>query len=191
MNAKTILDAMRAKGHVVFEDEPYDLNLFGVRTVGSQANSFDDVVGVLYRHEGRWLCYTFPATTDPGTYWREHPMRLEGTAILKPGQYRGSHMVGEHKGYPALQQRMPVTVWRDNNKDDELDEGLSEHIGDFGINIHRANRKRVSVQVGKWSAGCQVIADPLHFSFLMALARAGTVRWGNSLTYTLLTMDDL
>lgn len=186
-----IVEAFRRQGYVVFEQEPYDLNLFGVRTLDDDANAFNDVVGVFYRAAGRWACFEFPATTDPGLYWREHPMRVEGTAILKPGQYRGSHKLGKHKGYPALQQAKPVTVFRDPDRDAGLDVDGAEQTGMFGINIHRANAQRASLRVDKWSAGCQVLADPLHFAFLMELCGAAAERWGPSFTYTLITSGDL
>jgi len=188
--ADQIKAAMRAKGHVVFGNGPYDLNLFGIRTMGEDANAFNDIVGVMYMVKDKWVCFQFPATTDPGLYWRENPMNVKGTAILKPGQYRGSHKVGTHKGYVALQQKKPVTVFRDADSDDELDFDVPTDEGIFGINIHRANSKRASTQVDKWSAGCQVIADPIHFDMLMELCQASAEKWGNSFTYTLLTDED-
>jgi hypothetical protein len=188
--AEQIKAAMRAKGHVVFGNEPYDLNLFGIRTVNDDANAFNDIVGVMYLYKGEWVCLQFPATTDPGLYWRENPMNVKGTAILKPGQYRGSHKVGTHKGYVALQQKKPLTVFRDADGDSELDFDVPEQEGIFGINIHRASSKRASTQVDKWSAGCQVIADPIHFDMLMELCQAAAEKWGNSFTYTLLTEED-
>ena len=64
----------------------------------------------------------------------------KGTAVLKPGQYRGSHKIRLHGGkYTALGQKKNVTVYRDRNKDDKYD--LNESTCDtglFGINIHRA-----------------------------------------------------
>lgn len=185
-----IKKAMRDKGYAVFGQEPYDLNIFGIRTMNDDANRFNDIVGVMYMREGRWVCFQFPATTDPGVYYREHPINVEGTAILVPGQYRGSHKVGTHKGYPALQQQKPLTVWRDADKDGELDFDVPTEDGIFGINIHRSNAKRASTQVDKWSAGCQVFADPIHFDMFMALCKAAADQWGNSFTYTLLTEED-
>ena len=42
-----------------------------------------------------------------------------GCAVLKPGQYRGSHKLRLHGGkYLALGQKKPVTVYRDNNRND-------------------------------------------------------------------------
>lgn len=183
---------MEAKGYVLFDQEGkgYNLNLFGIRTADDDANTFNDQVSVMYLSDGEWVIFHFPATTDPGLYWRENPMNVEGTAILQPGQYRGSHAPGSHKGYPALKQVKPVTVWRDDDKDASLDAGAKTQTGLFGINIHRANRSQKSTQVNKWSAGCQVIADPAHFEFLMDLVGLATARYGPSLTYTLLEDTD-
>jgi len=114
-----------------------------------------------------------------------------GTAVLKPGQYRGSHKIGKHKGYPALQQVGNLTVYRDGNRDDVVDSDSSnEQTGVFGINIHRASSSNESHFVGRWSAGCQVLADPLHFGFLMSLCRQSAKRHGPVFTYTLLEEKD-
>lgn len=192
--AEKIKAAMRAKGYVVFgnEERGYDLNLFGIRSNDLSANTFNDTIGVMYRAAGQWVLFAFPATTDPGVYWRENPMNVDGAAILKPGQYRGAYRIGLHKTYPALQQDAPVTVYRDDDRDDALD--LSEdtiQTGMFGINIHRASSKQASSQVNRWSAGCQVIADPAHFDFLLSLCKKSRTIYGSSFTYTLLTEEDL
>lgn len=191
--AEAIKAAMRGKGYVVFGNEAkgYDLNLFGIRTDDLNANRFNDVVGVMYLADGQWNCFLFPATTDPGTYWRENPMNVAGTAILKPGQYRGAYMVGEHKGYPALQQKSPMKVYRDADRDNllEMDESTVQE-GMFGINIHRSSSSHASTQVDKWSAGCQVLQDPVQFEFLVALAEKARGIHRNSFTYTLLTEAD-
>jgi hypothetical protein len=190
--AGQIVRAMRDKNYVVFSDDlkRYNLNLFGIRAVDNDDNRFNDVVGVMYPTKDGWVCFQFPATTDPGLYWREHPLNVDGTAILKPGQYRGAYKVGKHKGYTALQQKKPLTVYRDADGDAELDFDVPTQDGMFGINIHRANNHRASTVVDKWSAGCQVVADPLHFQFLLSLCLEAKELWGNSFTYTLLTEDD-
>jgi len=185
--------AMRHKGYVVFGNEAkgYDLNLFGIRTNDDHSNKFNDIVGVMYLAQGQWNHFMFPATTDPGIYWRENPMNVDGTAILVPGQYRGAYKVGTHKGYPALQQKKPLKVYRDGDKDEILDMDPSTiKEGMYGINIHRANAKQASSEVNKWSAGCQVLADPFQFEFLMALCEKAKSLFGNSFTYTLLEESD-
>ena len=176
----------------------HDLNIVGIRTKDMTANKFNDWMTVFYIFDGVWNFFAFPATTDPGTYYRQNPEKvkgtekIKGTAILKPGQYRGAFKIGLHRGkYKALVRQKPVTVYRDANRDEILDvSGMAEETGLFGINIHRANPSKASTAVDTWSAGCQVLQDPDHFSFLMVLCERGKEKFGNSFTYTLLEEDD-
>ena len=191
---KRIITTMRAKGYKVFEnDTPADVNIVGIRSDNVIANSFDDLICVFYKNSGRDCVLYFSATTDPGKYWLKHPMHEEGTAILKPGQYRGAFKIGKHQNkYPALVQKEELTVYRDNDFDDSIDtEGMIEDTGKFGINIHCASHKGKSIEVGKWSAGCQVIADGREFLVFMALMEYAKETFGNSFTYTLLEESDL
>ena len=122
-------------------------------------------------------------------------MLKKGTAILKPGQYRGSHKIRKHQGrYEALGQQRPVQVYRDPNRDDKydlLEESVDEGL--FGINIHRATKYagKKSTQVDKWSAGCQVIAANDDWTTFMKIMRKARAVWGNSFTYTLLESKDI
>jgi hypothetical protein len=191
-NLDQILQAMAGKSYVVFADsQGHDLNIVGIRTNDNSSNRFNDWLTVFYRTLDTWVFFAFPATTDPGIFYRLHPINVNGTAIIKPGQYRGAYKVGLHKGYRALQQKGPITVWRDADKDAELDTDGSEDTGIHAVNIHRANPNRASQQIDKWSAGCQVIADPDHFDFLITLCGRAKVKYGNSFTYTLLEEQDL
>ena len=79
---------------------------------------------------------------------------------------------------------------RDANRDNILDYDGHEETGLFGINLHRANQYGRSIQVDKWSAGCQVFADSKDFAVLMALAREAAKAWGDRVTYTLLNERD-
>jgi len=92
--------------------------------------------------------------------------------------------VGQHKGYPALQQHKPCIVIRDNNEDDILDFNGEEDFGLFGINHHKAGLN--SRQVDKWSAGCQVFSHSADFEEFMSICYAAKNKWGNSFTYTLI-----
>ena len=141
--------AVKAKGYVWFEDannKGYDVNIVGIRnneTKGRVTNAFDDCITISYKVDGEWQFHCYKCTTDPGTHWVENIMRKEGVAVLKPGQYRGSHKIRLHAGkYPALGQQRDVTVYRDNNKDGkyDLDENNTQ-TGLFGINIHRATAR--------------------------------------------------
>ena len=121
-------------------------------------------------------------------------MNKDGVAILKPGQYRGSHKLGLHQGkYEALRQQKPVKVYRDNNKDgkyDMIEENV--HEGIFGINIHKAGKfVNGSTQIDKWSAGCQVFSKESDFNEFMEICRKARDIWGNSFTYTLIESNDI
>ena len=192
--------AVTNKGYVYFKSpKGYDVNIVGIRnsaTKGRVTNAFDDKMTISYiNQEGEWMYHEFGCTTDQGSHWVENIMQESGVAILKPGQYRGSHKVGLHQGkYEALRQQKPLQVYRDNNEDNHYDL-IEENIekGIFGINIHRATSKAqgTSTRVDKWSAGCQVIASNADFKLFMEICNIAKGRWGNSFTYTLIESKDI
>ena len=191
MILKDIIKAMTLKGYKVFENDnkPLNINYVGIRDT-SGVNKFNDWLVLFWKYKGQWSSFYRPATTDPGTYWLNNPMNVEGTAILKEDQYRGAWKLGKHKGYDALVQRKEVTVIRDGNKDGILDLAGYEETGFFGINHHRANAKNESTQVDKWSAGCQVTSDPHLYDIFIQLCKESEEIWGEGLTYTLLNIED-
>jgi hypothetical protein len=185
-----ILAALKRSGFKVY-DRPYELNIVGIRSASTRANSFDDTMNVIYRNgAGGWKIHSWPCTTDPGTFWLKSPMNPQGTAILKGNmQYEGAYGIGLHKGkYKALCQiNGPVTVIRDYNRDDHLDFwNGTEARGSFGINIHHASFTGTSNTVDKWSAGCQVFSNIGDFNEFMALCEKHRDLYGNRFTYTLL-----
>jgi len=195
-----IESAIKAKGYKWFTSDNYDVNIVGVRNADTNdevTNKFDDHVTISYKDEnGEWHFHCFEATTDPGSHWTEKQLlNKDGVAILKEGQYRGSHMIGLHQGkYEALRQKKPLKVYRDGNQDGTYDfneENVKEGI--YGINIHRATARvgGKSVQVDKWSAGCQVIAANDDFKLFMEVVNKAATVWGNSFTYTLINSDDI
>mgnify|MGYP006919324757 CR=1 FL=1 len=190
-----IIRAMLSKSYRVFQNEKgHDLNIVGIRTSDNRANTFNDWLTVFYRFQHTWNYFAFPATTDPGTYYRKHPLNVRGTAVMQPGQYRGAYMIGRHRRYKALQQKGPITLFRDADRNETIntiDTMGTPQSGINGINIHRADAYHASLRVGKWSAGCQVLQDPDHFAFLLALAERGREKFGNSFTYTLIEEGDL
>ena len=124
-----IKKAVESKGYKWFNDtsnKGYDVNIVGVRnssTNGIVTNRFDDSLTVSYKDlNGKWCFHCFDATTDPGSHWEKNLLNKDGVAILKPGQYRGSHKIGLHQGrYEALKQQRAVKVYRDNNRDGKYD----------------------------------------------------------------------
>ena len=190
--------AMESLGHKYFHHGAYNVNIIGVRNAATGdeiTNKFDDCMTISYKDDnGDWHFNCWKCTTDPGKYWAEHLLNKDGVAILKEGQYRGSHMIRKHQGkYEALCQKGPVKVYRDKNMDDEYD--LIEenvHEGIYGINIHKAGSwKSGSVQVDKWSAGCQVFSKEDDFYDFMNVMYKARDRWSNSFTYTLINSNDI
>ena len=190
-----IKDVMKSKGYVFFTKGDWNLNIIGIRGENKVANSFDDIILCIHKEKGKWCWYEYKATTDAGTYWLKNPMNeKKGTALLVPNQYRGAYKIDKHNSkYFALCQRGgDVEVYRDSNKDNITDFNPSTiDKGMFGINIHRSNPNVESSKVEKWSAGCQVFANPELFDNFMIMAQKSASIWGNSFTYTLLTFKDL
>ncbi|PIW29595.1 MAG: hypothetical protein COW29_05900 [Rhodobacterales bacterium CG15_BIG_FIL_POST_REV_8_21_14_020_59_13] len=190
--------AMTQKEYVIFNNaKGFDLNIIGIRSSETRANHFDDWLTVSCKDavHGDWAFYAFACTTDPGLSHLQNLSHPDGTAVLKEGQYRASHMIGKHQGkYDAICQKPGYTLqaWRDRNLDSTIDRN-PEHVftNATGINIHRASATRRSSRVDRWSAGCQVLADPTDFEILMTLARRAKQIYGNSFTYTLLHENDL
>lgn len=185
---KVLVKTLNSKGYKVFT-EPYRLNIVGVRSDITKANSFDDKIFAFYENkDGNWEGKSFPATTDAGTFWLQNPMNSQGTALLKEGQYLNSHKLGLHRGqYKALVQQNPVIVIRDYDRNAVLDfNNGKEFKGLYGINIHRANATGTTKTIDKYSAGCQVFSNAEDFNYFLQLAEASKDRYGNNFTYTLI-----
>lgn len=179
------MKALKDKDYVIY-DQPFQLNIVGVRNAESQPNKFDDQLYVFYKDENwNWVLKEYPITTDTGTFWLLNPMSNLGTAMLKEGQYIDAYKQGLHKGqYTALVQDKPVTTYRDYDRNAVFDFGQRETTGNYGINIHKAGAD--SQNVNKWSAGCQVFQKSEDFQEFMQLTDKHKANFGNKFTYTLL-----
>ena len=196
-----IQQTIEDKGYKYFHDnlnKGYDVNIIGVRnskTKGRVTNAFDDTLTISYKIDGEWQYHEFNCTTDPGSHWVENLLNEKGVAILKPNQYRGSHKLDFHQGrYLALRQKSDVTVYRDNDRDNNYDLNESKtDTGIFGINIHRATGRSggKSIRVDKWSAGCQVIADNDDWNTFLGICQSAREIHGNSFSYTLIESNDI
>lgn len=179
---------LRFKGFKLFT-RPYELNIVGLRGRSTVPNKFDDELHVFYMvSSSKWEYHVFKITTDPGTFWLNNPMQPQGTAILAEGQYINSHGLGLHRGqYKALVQKGPLTIMRDYDRNAVLDfyNGKKE-TGQYGINIHRANKVGTTLNVDRNSAGCQVFANASDFDKFLKLCEQHKSRYGNSFTYSLI-----
>lgn len=167
--------------------------IVGIRSLADDPDKFDDLIGVFQFVDGKPIVNWFTGTTNPGVHWLKNLLNPKGTAVLMPGIYENCWTIGKHKGeYEALVQYAPVTVFRDNNKNNKsetrylrgkeqdksrIDRGL------FGINIHRASEKTISRIIDRWSAGCQVLNNPTEFAQLLKMCKASGKK---TFTYILL-----
>ena len=185
----------RNKGYTFLDhNQPYELNIIGIRSSSVEINHFDDELLLIFRDESlTFKSYRFPITTDPGSrYTQQKLLNPEGAAILQPGQYDAYKIAKHRKAYDALcQHRGKVRVWRDANKDNKLDRSGRTYEGYFGINIHRAQSQGETTRVGPYSAGCQVFKRADDFAFLMDLAKRASQRHGNKFMYTLVEAGEI
>ena len=183
-----LIKILYSKRYVLYQ-QPYQLNIVGIRSVNNVSNSFDDALFVFFKDSsGKWNYACYPITTDPGTYWLKNPSQVDGTAILAQGQYLNAYSLGLHKGkYLALVESKAVKVIRDYDRNAYLDflNGKVEQ-GNFGINIHRANPSGETNAVDKWSAGCQVFKNAADFAQFISLCQKHRSLYGNVFTYTLI-----
>lgn len=194
-NREQVEKAVKTKGYVWFEDasnKDYDVNIVGIRNSepGTKVtNIFDDWLTVSYKINGVWQYHQWEATTDPGKKGVLEYKNPNGVAILVPGQYRRSYIIGLHQGkYEALRQHGNVKVYRDSNRDLNYDfKKIQEGI--FGINIHKAGQK--STWVENWSEGCTVFKMSKDFESFMSICRKARKLHGNSFTYTLIESKDI
>lgn len=187
--SKEIIErAIKAKGYSWFENGA--VNVVGIRTNDTITNIYNDFITITYfTVEEGWKFIGFEATTDPGLYWLNKPGNVKGTAILVPNQYIDCWQIGEHSGYEAFVQCRPVSVYRDNNRDNYLDlDPKSIDTGYFGINIHRSHLTILQYVIEKYSAGCQVFRKDSSLQTLLKLFKNTRKKY---LTYTLLTENDL
>lgn len=187
-----IIAAYERMGYKLYSDGDYNLNLFAIRTAENKADTFNDCIGVLFKISGNWILKKYDGTTDPGSYYRLHPMSSRGTAILAPGQHRNAFKLGYHQGkYKALVQNAPLPLYRDNDKDIYIDTDGVARYEIAGINLHRANANYKSKLNERWSAGCLTVADPHDFEELLSIAEKAAQYYGNSFTLTLFLESEM
>lgn len=194
MTLTDIIRVAQRKGYTI-DRRPFALNIIGVRNSdATDQKTFDDLIAYFYYDaSGRLVGKVAPATTDPAVYFLEKPINVQGTAILKAGEYRDTWSIGLHRGkYEALVQNLkPVTTIRDNDRNSLINYFAPTSTGFYGINIHRASLTKDNVFIiGKDSAGCQVFRDAKDFDEMMTFAKASRNLYGNKFSYILIDERD-
>lgn len=184
------------KNYRFYEKGDYNINFFGIRSDNVLDNKFSDILGMAFYIKGKPQIILIPGTTCPGLYYGHAAMnpRPGGVAIIKPGQYIGVwKFIDSYTGwlnYPYFQQVGKFTIWRDGDKDTELDQVNEQEALGVGLNCHRmSNINQVALYVNNWSEGCQG-ANEDEFEKLLPATRECVKLYGFNLTYTLFEKSD-
>lgn len=182
---------------------PGNCFLFGIRAkeVNQWYDEFNDVLGIaVVEKGGTYSLFGAAGTTDPGRSELTNPTfaraQRDGTAIMKPGQYRGCYILDYHGTgqwrHRAFRQVGPIAFYSDPDRDTilEFDERKvqSEVVG---LNFHAAAKNVDLKEIGPYSAGCQVVRDYDEFQKIVSIAERQIQLLGvNSFSYTLFTQSE-
>ncbi|MCU0436717.1 MAG: hypothetical protein MUC49_02310 [Raineya sp.] len=190
---KVLLNIAKRNNYKVFT-RPYELNIWGIRSKSTASGKFDDEIIVFFKDEkGNWQLKSYEASTDPGTFFLKNPMQNLGTAILNKGQHLDKWQ-GQYNtrlgftAYELVQSLGEVEIIRDYNRDAFLDFNNGTITkGFYGLNIHVGTSPGgESIDVGQWSAGCQVFANWNDYQEFTKLCERHAQLYGNKFSYTLI-----
>jgi hypothetical protein len=137
-----------------------------IRTDQIFDNKFADIV--VRFNQGK-ADMVLPCSTTAGDFYVFNPLTvggITGVAVAAEQQIIESHKFVTSSswkslwlGAPYFQQVRPITIYRDGNKNKNLDKSITQ-FGLYGINFHRGG---IGSLVDRWSAGCQVVPDKQWF----------------------------
>lgn len=169
------------KNYYITRGYPIDeINLFMIRNEdGQNSDGINDVFGIWNNKLNK--IFIMKGSSDPGKYWTEFGgagKYRKGVAHMCYGYHPKIWCVDKHKGkYRALCNRRwkgckPIKFWRDANKNYIKDAGEKVEKGWIGLNLHRMKRWVESTKVGKYSAGCQTVANPKDYDEMIQIVCA-------------------
>ena len=170
-----------------FDERIFGINILGIRKSLHDSNLFDDTCIIAYKTTKDNVCLEFDKfTTEPGYYFLKVKfMNPKGCAWVKEGYYPKLWTNGLHgeKQYPALIQYSPITVYRDTNMDEVLDNSGGEETGMFGIDFHHGYNCTL---VYNNSAGCQVLENIADLAQVLPLFQLHERTYGKGISYALI-----
>lgn len=212
---RQVKQSVLAKGYKFFDKS---VNLIGERTNDTFTNTFSDMLHCCYfdYSDNTQKIVTIPWTTKAGIYGKgstSDPITasgfniatnkwetVTGTGVIVEGQYdKVWQFVDSYIGwlrYPYFQEVGPFLIYRDGNKDLNIDRDMPIHKGVFGINGHRMSGVGQStgllsyINSNPWSIACQG-APEQEFKKLLPIIRADVTKFGSLFSYTLLNSKDI
>lgn len=129
------------------------VNICGVRSLNMEADKFDDAIIAFNSKD----FIVTPATTDPGLYYRNNPLNLNGTAILPIGFHKDMWTYGKHRNkYGAMVQVDLCRVIRDNDKDDLINYTIPPDAKIIGTDMTYYNYHK------QWNEGVHDVDKGIH-----------------------------
>ena len=202
MEYQDLKTAIENKGFVFFDEGNYNLNFIWVRNDYIFTNMFTDTLYIAYKEDGNEKVLEFKATTKAALYSDGGALNpvAGGTAIIKAGQYRASwhFTMGNGTGTlpwgkPYFQQVRGIDYFRDNNKDNVVDEVNEQDNKIFGTNWHiMAEPLGVNKSGSKpWSEGCMGVSLNDMLNTIVPLVHKSIPIWGDVFTGTIIDAEDL
>lgn len=148
--------------------------------VQSQADLFDKFDDKFYLYKGEVFITMVTGTTNAGASSLKNyqEWNLSGAAVIKTDEwYYDLWSYGLHNGrMPALRQSNDILYYRDRNRNQKAEEGLSTlKKGMIGINFHtvtyNGNIPLIRRVIGGWSAGCQVVNNVEKYYEILELIK--------------------
>jgi hypothetical protein len=185
----------------ISRNKNYNLNIGAIRSSDLTPDTYNDTIFLAWEWQGRGYLKTYKGTTDPGLYYLLNPINVNGTAIIIPEYYRGVYEIGWHRkntsfAHMALRQKAPMKYWREKEYTvtSQLPinhEVVYEEIGFTNLHSKPMNFP-VTQFIGKVSAGCIVVQDPVLFhNEFIPICREGAKNFGNSFSFALFYEPDL
>jgi hypothetical protein len=156
-----------------FKGIPLNYWILGIRSKSDTPDKFDD--SLILFHNKTIFKYT-TGTTNPGLSILKNGWKLynkSGAAVVKSEEwYYNLWTPGMHKGkiQALIQLGNKIKYFRDDNNNTKSEEIGKFQEGYIGINFHPATYKLAGIirmNVGGWSAGCQVSNNDNDYKFII------------------------
>lgn len=166
----------KVKSLKTFSKIPDGYWLLGVQSKGDAYNSFDDK---MYLFKGESFIMVTTCTTNAGDEGQKnfHKYNSKGVAVVPTNTWFYDLWAnGMHKGkMEALVQVRPIELFRDNVKNNKIDEVQKQAPALVGINFHTCSYEKksnyIGTKIGGWSVGCQVCNNVDHYYRILDLVK--------------------